>query len=85
MQSNAQVAILLGIEEVEKLDRKLKTLNVSGLDDLKIEYVHMFTSPTITQSDSFLDTVRDIGSWPQVVNIYYLVCAKIFSKLLKYF
>ena len=78
------MAILLGIEEVDKLDRKLKTLNVSGLDDLKIEYVHMFTSPHITQSDSFLDTVRDIGSWPQVI-FTTLYVQKIFSKLLKYF
>merc|ERR1719410_1465284 len=70
-----QVAILLGIEEVDKLDRKLKTLNVSGLDDLKIEYVHMFTSPHITQSDSFLDTVRDIGSWPQDPLEYVLLCS----------
>ena len=84
------MAILLGIEEVDKLDRKLKTLNVSGLDDLKIEYVHMFTSPHITQSDSFLDTVRDIGSWPQVISTTMCVQKYVLSYLnifivIKYF
>ena len=75
---------------MDKLDRKLKTLNVSGLDDLKIEYVHMFTSPHITQSDSFLDTVRDIGSWPQVISTtmcvqkYFLSYLNIFI-VIKYF
>ena len=69
---------------MDKLDRKLKTLNVSGLDDLKIEYVHMFTSPHVTQSDSFLDTVRDIGSWPQVI-FTTLYVQRIFFIVIKYF
>ena len=49
---------------MEKLDRRLKSLNVDGMDDFRIEYSDMF-SP-LQESDQLLDIVRDIGSWPQV-------------------
>lgn len=61
-----QLTTLIGQEEVEKLDRKLKSLNVDGLDDLRIEYSDMFCSRHIQESEQLLDIVRDIGSWPQV-------------------
>ena len=61
-----QLTTLIGQEEVEKLDRKLKSLNVDGLDDLRIEYSDMFCSRSVQESDQLLDIVRDIGSWPQV-------------------
>ena len=61
-----QLTTLIGQEEVEKLDKKLKSLNVDGLDDLRIEYSDMFCGRSITESEQMLDIVRDIGSWPQV-------------------
>ena len=53
---------------MEKLDRKLKSLSVEGLDDLRIEYSDMFCSRPVHQSEPVLDIVRDIGSWPQVTS-----------------
>ena len=61
-----QLTTLIGQEEVEKLDRKLKSLSVDGLDDLRIEYSDMFCSRPVQQLEPLLDIVRDIGSWPQV-------------------
>ena len=61
-----QLTTLIGQEEVEKLDRKLKSLSVDGLDDLRIEYSDMFCSRPVQESEPLLDIVRDIGSWPQV-------------------
>ena len=58
---------------MEKLDRKLKSLSVEGLDDLRIEYSDMFCSRPVQESDQLLDIVRDIGSWPQVQIKYFLI------------
>ena len=67
-----QLTTLIGQEEVEKLDRKLKSLSVDGLDDLRIEYSDMFCSRAVQESEPVLDIVRDIGSWPQVTPVLNL-------------
>ena len=67
-----QLTTLIGQEEVEKLDRKLKSLSVEGLDDLRIEYSDMFCSRPVQDSEPLLDIVRDIGSWPQVTSLLLL-------------
>jgi len=69
-----QLTTLIGQEEVEKLDRKLKSLSVEGLDDLRIEYSDMFCSRPVQDSEPLLDIVRDIGSWPQDPYEYVLLC-----------
>jgi len=69
-----QLTTLIGQEEVEKLDRKLKSLSVDGLDDLRIEYSDMFCSRPVQDSEPLLDIVRDIGSWPQDPYEYVLLC-----------
>ena len=73
-----QLTTLIGEEEVDKLDKKLKSLSVNGLDDLRIEYSDMFCGRTINESDSeqILDIVRDIGSWHQVLQGSFIVGIK---------
>lgn len=61
-----QLSTLIGATEVEKLDRKLKSMEVKGLDDLKLSYLDMFSREDVTLSETFLEMVRDIGCWPQV-------------------
>jgi len=63
-----QLAPLLGAGEVEKLNTKLRTLNVSGLDSLKITFNQFFTPYRVIteEEDRRLSTlVEDIGSWHQ--------------------
>ena len=67
-----QLTTLIGQEEVEKLDRKLKSLSVDGLDDLRIDYADMFCSRPEQELEPLLDIVRDIGSWPQVTCPHHL-------------
>ena len=67
-----QLTTLIGQEEVEKLDRKLKSLSVDGLDDLRIHYSDMFCSRPEQELEPLLDIVRDIGSWPQVTCPHHL-------------
>lgn len=58
-----QLTTLIGSEEVDKLDRKLKSLKVENLVDLRIKYSNIFSHKNIPES--FLDTVKDVGSWHQ--------------------
>ena len=61
-----QLAPLIGPEEVERLDRKLKDLKVKGLDSLHVFYTSMFPSPPSHMESKFADLLRDIGAWPTV-------------------
>merc|ERR1711976_348896 len=54
-----QLTHFIGKEEVERPDKKLKSLNVSGLDDHRIEYGQMFRYST----ESIQEVVRDVASW----------------------
>jgi len=63
-----QLAPLLGAGEVEKLNTKLRTLNVSGLDCLKITFNQLFTPCRVITEDEEKRLpllVEDIGSWHQ--------------------
>merc|ERR1712013_142560 len=63
-----QLAPLLGAGEVEKLNTKLRTLNVSGLDCLKITFNQLFPPCRVITEDEEKRLpllVEDIGSWHQ--------------------
>ena len=57
---------LIGPEEVNRLEIKLKELKVKGLDTLQVFYTSMFPNPPPHLENEFADLLRDIGSWPMV-------------------
>ena len=57
---------LIGPEEVNRLEIKLKELKVKGLDTLQVFYTSMFPNPPPHLENQFADLLRDIGSWPMV-------------------
>ena len=64
-----QLSPLLGAGEVDKLNTKLRTLNVTGLDTLKMTYRQFFNMRTFGTEEEeirFTQLVTDIGSWHQV-------------------
>ena len=63
-----QLSTFIGTQEIETLDRKLKSMEVQGLDDMKINYLDMFHPGDSDLSETFQEIVRDVGSWPQVNN-----------------
>ena len=69
--------MLIGAEEVDRLYRKLKTLNVQHLDDRRVDYVDMFGYSSVTD-ENFLEMVKDIGSWPQVKLNFTLILRRIY-------
>jgi len=67
---SSQLALLLGEGEVDKLNTKLRSLNVMGLDTMHLDYIQFFGLPLgLTLGDEsverFLKLVHDIGSWHQ--------------------
>lgn len=64
---------LMGQEEVTKLDNKLKSLNVAGLDDLQVEYSHMFTQPHMQDTKQLQEVVKEVGGWVQDACEYVLL------------
>ena len=62
-----QLLPLIGPVEVDKMDSKLKEMNMKGLDGLQVFYTSMFPSPPSKLEAEFADLLRDIGSWPQVL------------------
>ena len=61
-----QLTPLIGPEEVDKMDSKLKEMHMKGLDSLQVFYTSMFPSPPSKLEAEFADLLRDIGAWPQV-------------------
>ena len=64
-----QLSPLLGAGEVDKLNTKLRTLNVIGLDSLKMTYRQFFNMRTFGTEEEeirFTQLVVDIGSWHNV-------------------
>ena len=61
-----QLMPLIGPEEVNRLDMKLKELKVKGLDTMQVFYTSMFPNPPPHLENKFADLLRDIGSWPMV-------------------
>lgn len=68
-----QLTSLVGSEEVEKLNKKLKSLRVAALDDYHISYSDMFRKSLCDKTENFLEIIRDIGSWPQDPFEYVLI------------
>ena len=70
MQWTMQLSPLLGELEVEKLDTKLRSLNVTGIDNLHLDYTQFF--PVQCSSDlereRLLRLINNIGSWHQVLS-----------------
>ena len=58
---------LLGPEEVDRLNSKLRELKVKGIYSQQVFYSSMFPSPPSHVEAEFADLLRDIGSWPTVV------------------
>lgn len=56
---------LMGQEEVDKLDRKLKSLNVTNLDDLQVQYSLMFSQPSLQHTRQLTEVVKEVGGWAQ--------------------
>merc|ERR1719474_2561662 len=56
---------LMGREEVDKLDKKLKSLNVAGLDDLQVQWRHMFSQPHLDTTMNLQEVVKEVGGWAQ--------------------
>ena len=65
----AQLTPILGAGEVEKLNTKLKTLNVTGLDSLTMIYQQFFNTRTFNNEEEkmrFAHLLTEIGSWHKV-------------------
>jgi len=71
-----QLKGLLGTDEVEKLDRKLKSLQVKDLESYRLKYSQFFLSPFLETDDSeqeFCKLLNKIGSWPEDPEEYILI------------
>merc|ERR1719150_1968139 len=73
LQWTEQLSPLLGQEETDKLDNKLRSLNVTDLDDLHLSYLQFFPSYQHRDKTRLLNLITDIGSWSQDEKEYVLV------------
>merc|ERR1712038_1604548 len=65
MPWTTQLTPILGAEEVEKLNTKLRTLSVSGLDSLSMTYTQFFRTQEGEEERRVATLVEDIGCWQQ--------------------
>lgn len=61
-----QLMPVMGGDEVEKLDMKLKEMNVPNLDSVHVFYSSVFGNPPRHLQARFDDLIKDIGTWPTV-------------------
>ena len=61
----SQLSPILGAREVQKLDSKLKSLNVTGLDTLHLN-IGMILPAQIQEEACLDDLVVRVGSWAKV-------------------
>jgi len=73
LQWTEQLAPLLGQEETDKLDNKLRSLNVTDLDELHLSYLQFFPSYQHRDKARLLSLITEIGSWSQDEKEYVLV------------
>jgi hypothetical protein len=59
-----QLSPLLGVKEVQKLDAKLRSRTVTGLDSLHLAFDMFF--PAQHQENTVGDLVVRVGSWAEV-------------------
>ena len=71
----SQLSSLLGHQEVELFNNKLRSLNLTGLEELKLS-LHMFFGP---QEDRVAATVRRIGEGI----LFYMKCINAIDDLQK--
>ena len=64
-----QLSTILGAKEVQKLESKLKSLNVTGLDNLCLN-IGLFFTAQHQQEQYFVDLVLRVGSWAKVDLIF---------------
>ena len=84
MQWTMQLAPLLGELEVEKLDTKLRSLNVTGIEHLHLDYTQFFTVQCSSdlERERLLRLINNIGSWHQVCCYLYLILSVLSCPLL---
>ena len=68
MTWTSQLSPLLGAREVDKLEAKLRSLNVTGLDRLHLTYSMFFS--THKKEEAFGQLMVTIGSWAEVNRAY---------------
>ena len=66
-----QLTPLMGQEEVDRLDGRLKELNITGLNSLRVKYTDMFSLPDRMEDQQFWRMLTCIGSWPLVCQSIY--------------
>jgi hypothetical protein len=71
-----QLSPLLGVREVQILDTKLRSLNVTDLDSLHLTFDMFF--PRHQQEDTLGDMVVRVGSWAKVSILYFLLLLNYF-------
>ena len=88
MQWTMQLSPLLGELEVEKLDTKLRSLNVTGIDNLHLDYTQFFPVQCSSEleRERLLRLINNIGSWHQVIlsaRLYLYLSAPFISPKLR--
>jgi len=73
LQWTEQLAPLLGQEETDKLDNKLRSLSVADLDELHLSYLQFFPSCQEQDTTRLMGLIHEIGSWSQDEKEYVLV------------
>jgi len=73
LQWTEQLSPLLGQEETDKLDNKLRSLNVTDLDDLHLSYLQFFPNYQHRDEARLLSLISEIGGWSQDEKEYVLV------------
>ena len=63
---------ILGFNEVEVLDRKLKEANAVNLEFYRLSHSSLFTKPPSHLEEDFQSIAEDISAWPNVSNFILL-------------
>ena len=61
-----QLMPVMGGDEVEKLNTKLKEMNVPNIDSVNVYYSLVVGNPPRHLHARFHELIRDIGTWPTV-------------------
>lgn len=68
-----QITPLIGREEVTKLERKLRSLNVTGLDDVRLDYEQFATACFLNSEKYMKDLIKYVSSAPQDPQEFVLI------------
>jgi hypothetical protein len=64
-----QLSPLIGVREVQKLDSKLRSLNVTDIDSIHLTFDMFF--PIHQQENTMGDLVVRVGSWAKVIISFF--------------